>query len=67
MRRARRGGHLDGEKIQPGNVDFHVQALRLQLIANDLDKAGPRWVKKDNAGGKGRQVLGHQVANRTMR
>ena len=36
---ARRGGHLTGKKIQPRDVDGHVQALRLQLIAKDLDIA----------------------------
>ena len=53
MQLARRGRHLAGKKIIPKNVDVHVQALRLQLIAKDLDIPQPKWrkKKKDKAGG----------------
>ena len=44
MQLARRGGHLAGKKIQPRNVDGHVQALRLQLTSKDLDP--PQWKPK---------------------
>ena len=59
MKLSHRGGHLTGEKIQPKNADGHVQALRLQLIAKDLDKAAARWVRKDKAGGEGRGICGN--------
>ena len=49
MRLDRRGGHLAGKKIYAKNVDGHVQALRLQLIAKDLGK--PKWVKKEEKAG----------------
>ena len=58
MRLERRGGHLAGKEIPPKNADGHLQALGLQLIAKDLDKAVPRWVKKDKEGGQGREICG---------
>ena len=57
MQLARRGWHLAGKKIIPTNIDGHAQALRLQLIAKDLDihkdaSYKPKWwKKKDKAGG----------------
>ena len=50
MQLPRRGGHLAGKKIQPRNVNGHVQALRRQLIAKDLDKDKVKRVKKEKAG-----------------
>ena len=61
MQLARRGGHLAGKKIQPRNVDGHVQALRLQLMSNDLDTPQwkPRWKKKED------KVAGGELLQRT--
>ena len=58
MQLCRSGGHLTHKKIDPGDVDGHVHALRLQVIAKDLDVHHPyTWKgwkerkKKDKAGG----------------
>ena len=51
MQFARRGGHLTGKKIHPRNVNGHIQALRLQLLAKDLDKEKPKWAKKEEKAG----------------
>ena len=44
---------MAGKKIQPRNVDGHLQALRLQLIAKDLDSPQPKrvWRKKESVAG----------------
>ena len=51
MQFARRGGHLNGKKILPRNVNGHIQALRLQLISKDLDNDKAKWVKKEEKAG----------------
>ena len=53
MQLARRGGHLGGNKIQPKDVDGHIQALRRQMIAIDVEPPRPPFwrKKKDKAGG----------------
>ena len=54
---ARLGGDIAGEKIEPRNADGHAQALRHQLISNDLDR--PKWwSRKDKSGGEVKQLVG---------
>ena len=60
MQLARRGGHLARRKFHPKNVGGHVHAIRLQLIAKDLDAPHPKWWKKKD------KNVGETQPNRTV-